>query len=170
MEDLVETEPLAEIAYARDFKVTLIRNVSNIIMLSSDELHFSAQLQLANNVERDVATLLIRGFHQKFQENPNLVKTLSEKDFYKKKEEIWMQQLSRLQKDLMEAKSQLSELKSVSAEMEEAQKTIEDLQMSLKEYRETTRASDTELDQLKQDVNFYRQESAIYEGKNSKLA
>ena len=81
-----------------------------------------------------------------------------------------MQQLSRLQKDLMEAKSQLSELKSVSAEMEEAQKTIEDLQMSLKEYRETTRASDTELDQLKQDVNFYRQESAIYEGKNSKLA
>ena len=30
-------------------------------------------------------------------------------------------------------------------------------------------ASEADLDQLKQDVNFYRQESAIYEERNSKL-
>jgi len=53
--------------------------------------------------------------------------------------------------------------------MLEAQKTIESLQESLGEYRETSRVSEDELDQLKQDVNFYRQESSIYEGKSTEL-
>ena len=53
--------------------------------------------------------------------------------------------------------------------MEEAQRTIEDMKASLDEYRSTKKVSDDELDQLKQDVNFYRQESTIYEDKNSKL-
>lgn len=57
----------------------------------------------------------------------------------------------------------------MQGEMEEAQKIIQDLQESLAEYRSSCKVSESELDQLKQDVNFYRQESAIYENKNSKL-
>jgi len=63
--------------------------VSNILILSSEETQFSAQLQLSNSIERDVATLLMRLFKQKFQEAPKIIKQLSEKDFYRKKEEIW---------------------------------------------------------------------------------
>ena len=43
------------------------------------------------------------------------------------------------------------------------------MKASFDEYRSTKKVSDDELDQLKQDVNFYRQESTIYEDKNSKL-
>ena len=57
----------------------------------------------------------------------------------------------------------------MQSEMEEAQRTIEDLQESLAEYRSSSKVSESDLDQLKQDVNFYRQESAIHETKNSKL-
>lgn len=46
--------------------------------------------------------------------------------------------------------------------------TIEDLQGTLKELRERKDNSSREVEQLKLDVNFYRQESAIYETKNEK--
>ena len=67
----------------------MVRNVSNILLLDSTEQQFSAQVQLGNNIERDVATLLMRLFSQKFLEAPQAIKQLSEKDFYRKKEEIW---------------------------------------------------------------------------------
>lgn len=44
------------------------------------------------------------------------------------------------------------------------------MKASLDEYRNTTKVSDADMEQLKQDVNFYRQESTIYEDKNNKLS
>ena len=96
MDDLIEPETLVEVPYCQDFKVTVVRNVSNILLLDSTEQQFSAQIQLTNNVERDVATLLMRLFSQKFLEAPQVIKQLSEKDFYRKKEEIWSNQLLKL--------------------------------------------------------------------------
>ena len=80
---------MVEIAYTPDFKVQVVRHVSNILILSSKEAGFSLQMSLENNIERDVAALLLRGFHEKFQEAPDKIKELSEKDFFRKKENIW---------------------------------------------------------------------------------
>ena len=41
------------------------------------------------NIRRDIITLLIRKFVTKYIENPDKIKATSEKDFYKKKEELW---------------------------------------------------------------------------------
>ena len=100
-------EPMVEIPYSKDFKVTVVRHVSNILILSSQEGNFNLQMSLDNNLERDVAALLLRGFNDKFQEAPEKIKELSEKDFYRKKEEIWSNQLKKLQAELQEAKDQL---------------------------------------------------------------
>ena len=54
------------------------------------------------------------------------------------------------------AKRSLEDYEKVQNEMEEAQKTIEDLQESLKEYRDTSKVSETEMEEFKQDINFYR--------------
>ena len=60
-------EPIIEIAYTPDFKVQVVRHVSNILILTSKEPEtFSLQISLENNIERDVAALLLRGFHEKF--------------------------------------------------------------------------------------------------------
>ena len=111
----------------------------------------------------------MRLFQKRFLQEPDKIKELSEKDFYRKKEGMWSIQLGNLQLELADAKRQLIDYENVQAEMEEAQKTIEDLQASLDEYRTSSTCSQSQLDQLNQDVNFYRQESAIYEGKNTKM-
>ena len=46
-------------------------------------------MSLENNIERDIAALLLRGFNEKFQEAPDKIRELSEKDFFQKKEKIW---------------------------------------------------------------------------------
>jgi len=89
VEDLVEPDSLVEVPFAQDFKVSVVRHVSNILVISSEEAEFKAQLQVRNNLERDVAILLMRSFRQKFLEAPQAIKQLSEKDFYRKKEDIW---------------------------------------------------------------------------------
>lgn len=57
---------MVEIPYSKDFKVTVVRHVSNILLLSSKEQNFCLQMSLDNNIERDVAALLLRGFNEKF--------------------------------------------------------------------------------------------------------
>ena len=69
----------------------------------------------------------MRLFQEKFLNNPDQVRELSERDFYKRKEAIWSGQLQRLQHDLSEARKQLVDYDKVQAEVEEAQKMIEEL-------------------------------------------
>ena len=65
--DVNKPEPMIEIAYTPDLKVSVVRHVSNILILTSKEPEaFSLQISLENNIERDVAALLLRGFHEKF--------------------------------------------------------------------------------------------------------
>ena len=44
------------------------------------------------------------------------------------------------------------------------------MQADLEQIRESSKTQNSEVDSLKSDVNFYRQESAIYEQRNSKLS
>ena len=53
------------------------------------------------NVRRDIITLLIRKFVSKFIEAPDKIKMTSERDFYRKKEEMWNKQVSKLQTELL---------------------------------------------------------------------
>ena len=87
---------MVEIPYSPDFKVQVVRHISNILILKSEAAEFSLQMSLENNIERDVAALLLRGFNDKFQEAPDKIRELSEKDFYRKKEGIWSNQLKKL--------------------------------------------------------------------------
>ena len=48
------------------------------------------------NIRRDIATLLIRNFVNKFIEAPDKIKMTSERDFYRKNEEMWNKQVSKL--------------------------------------------------------------------------
>ena len=44
------------------------------------------------------------------------------------------------------------------------------MQEELEKTRDSSKTQNTEVDSLKSDVNFYRQESAIYEQRNAKLS
>ena len=77
---------MVEIPYSADFKVQIVRHVSNILILKSEQTGFQLQMSLENNIERDIAALLLRGFNEKFQEAPDKIRELSEKDFFRKKE------------------------------------------------------------------------------------
>ena len=57
---------MVEIPYSPDFKVQVVRHISNILILKSEAAGFSLQMSLENNTERDVAALLLRGFNDKF--------------------------------------------------------------------------------------------------------
>ena len=59
------------------------------------------------NIRRDIITLLTRKLVSKYLENPDKIKATSEKDFYKKKEELWNKQVSKLQLELKQANDKL---------------------------------------------------------------
>ena len=75
--------------YCKDFTLKLIRHETNILLISSQENNFQLQIMVQGNIRRDIITLLIRKFVTKYIENPDKIKATSEKDFYKKKEELW---------------------------------------------------------------------------------
>ena len=52
--------------------------------------------------------MLTRKLVNKYLENPDKIKATSEKDFYKKKEELWNKQVSKLQLELIQANDKLS--------------------------------------------------------------
>ena len=60
------------------------------------------------NIRRDIITMLTRKLVNKYLENPDKIKATSEKDFYKKKEELWNKQVSKLQLELIQANDKLS--------------------------------------------------------------
>ena len=60
------------------------------------------------NIRRDIITLLTRKLVSKYLENPDKIKATSEKDFYKKKEELWNKQVSKLQLELIQANDKLA--------------------------------------------------------------
>ena len=55
-----EPVPLVELEYVSDLKVTIVRHMSNILLISSDIACFKLQINFENNVDRDVVTLLLR--------------------------------------------------------------------------------------------------------------
>lgn len=77
-------------------------------------------MSVGGSVERDIVVLLIRGLLEKFKEAPDRVRELSEKDFYRKKEEIWNGQLLKLKAELAENNQKLTNFDKVQDDLEEA--------------------------------------------------
>ena len=80
---------MIELPFSADFLLKLVRHETNILLLGSVEQDFSLQIMVQGNIRRDIITLLIRKFVNKYIEDPDKIKTKSERDFYRKKEELW---------------------------------------------------------------------------------
>ena len=104
-----------------------------------------------------------------YNDTPDQMRMLSERDFYKKKEDLWQKQVDSLNHELKLAKEKVEEFEL----MEQKYQSAADLVKELSDMLERQKARDGEALQqfstLQQDVNFYRQEAAIFEQKNIKL-
>ena len=100
---LKEPEPLIELPFSKDFSIKLARHETNILLISSSEGNFQLQVMVQGNVRRDIVTMLTRKFIDRFIEAPDKIKMTSERDFYRKKEEMWNKQVSKLQQELFES-------------------------------------------------------------------
>ena len=74
--------------------------MSNRLDISSQVGTFSVQISLMSNIERDLATLLLRQYQAKFQQNPDVVREEGQRDFYLRREKAWDRELSDLNNEL----------------------------------------------------------------------
>ena len=81
-------------------KVSVARNMSNRLDISSQVGTFSVQISLMSNIERDLVTLLLRQYQAKFQQNPDVVREEGQRDFYLRREKAWERELSDLNSEL----------------------------------------------------------------------
>ena len=58
---------------------------------------------MTDNVVRDILCMSLRKKMDKFKAEPDKVREIGEKDFQKKKEQIWHSELSKLQTKLTES-------------------------------------------------------------------
>ena len=79
-----EEETQFELEYQQSFCVKVVRHVNNVLILQSEQ--FTAELTLKDNIVRDVLCMALRQKIDKFSQEPDSVRSLGEKDFYKKKE------------------------------------------------------------------------------------
>ena len=93
---LVEPISLLDIGYETDLKVEIVRHVQETLIISSEEGAFSIKVQFEGPEARDLATLLIRKNNLIFNENPDQVRELSEKEFYARKEHKWIKELETM--------------------------------------------------------------------------
>ena len=56
----LEPEPLLTIPLTLDFQVKILRNISNQMVLCSDEAKFKVKIAVENSFQRDIMALLIR--------------------------------------------------------------------------------------------------------------
>jgi hypothetical protein len=86
---LKESEMIVLLPFAKDVVVKVVRHVSNIAVIASEEHQYSCQVTFSNNQQRDVFTVLIRSLIKRFADTPDQTRLLGERDFYRKKEELW---------------------------------------------------------------------------------
>ena len=79
-------------------------------------------------------TLLIRQSVKRFKESPDKIRMLSEKDFFKKKEEMWNKEVTRLTKRVQE--------------LEEVEENYEQSKLSLADSDATISGLEKQLDDL----------------------
>lgn len=158
-------------AFTKQFSVEIVRHSSNDLLLrSSSQPEKTVKISLQNNLERDLVAILLRELHKKFCEAPMQIRQFGERDFFMKKEELWKRELDNLNGKIMESKQRFEDLKSNKEALDESRTTVDDLKEAVKAVNERDSGlGATELAQLREDVQFYKQEKAIFESKNAKM-
>lgn len=68
---LKESDMVISLPFGRDVALKLVRHVSNILSIASEDQQFSCQLTFQNNVQRDTFALLVRGLVKKYNDTPD---------------------------------------------------------------------------------------------------
>lgn len=137
---LKETEMVIALPFGRDLNIKVVRHVSNIVILSSEEQQYASQLTFSDNLSRDIFTSLVRTLIKRFNDTPDQVRLLSERDFYKKKEDLWQKQVDSLNHDLAEARLKVEEFEL----MEQKYQSAADLVKELSEMLERQKSRESE--------------------------
>ena len=118
--------------------------MSNRLDISSQVGTYKIQISLMSNIERDLATLLLRQYQAKFQQNPDVVREEGQRDFYLRREKAWDRELSDLNNELEQTRAKVELIPAPDpSKLSEAHETIEDLKYSLKQAAETKAAEIT---------------------------
>jgi hypothetical protein len=118
---------LIALTFGRDVQLKLVRHVSNILIITSEEQQYACQITFQTNVQRDVFTVLIRSLIKKFNDTPDQMRLLSERDFYKKKEDLWQKQVDSLNHELSVAKDRVEEYDLMEQKYQSAADLVKEL-------------------------------------------
>jgi len=118
---------LIALTFGRDVQLKLVRHVSNILIITSEEQQYACQITFQTNLQRDVFTVLIRSLIKKFNDTPDQMRLLSERDFYKKKEELWQKQVDSLNHELSVAKDRVEEYDLMEQKYQSAADLVKEL-------------------------------------------
>ena len=118
---------LIALTFGRDVQLKLVRHVSNILIITSEEQQYACQITFQTNVQRDVFTVLIRSLIKKFNDTPDQMRLLSERDFYKKKEDLWQKQVDSLNHELSIAKDRVEEYDLMEQKYQSAADLVKEL-------------------------------------------
>ena len=118
---------LIALTFGRDVQLKLVRHVSNIMIITSEEQQYACQITFQTNVQRDVFTVLIRSLIKKFNDTPDQMRLLSERDFYKKKEDLWQKQVDSLNHELSIAKDRVEEYDLMEQKYQSAADLVKEL-------------------------------------------
>ena len=118
---------LIALTFGRDVQLKLVRHVSNILIITSEEQQYACQITFQTNVQRDVFTVLIRSLIKKFNDTPDQMRLLSERDFYKKKEDLWQKQVDSLNHELSVAKERVEEYDLMEQKYQSAADLVKEL-------------------------------------------
>lgn len=118
---------LIALTFGRDVQLKLVRHVSNILIITSEEQQYACQITFQTNVQRDIFTVLIRSLIKKFNDTPDQMRLLSERDFYKKKEDLWQKQVDSLNHELSVAKDRVEEYDLMEQKYQSAADLVKEL-------------------------------------------
>ena len=67
-------EKLLTVSFEIDMEIRVVRHVTNVVIVSSAQAGYSVKIGFQSNVERDVATVVLRSLTGKYKEDPAGVK------------------------------------------------------------------------------------------------
>lgn len=70
---------------------------------------------------------MIRSLIKKFNDTPDQMRLLSERDFYKKKEDLWQKQVDNLNHELLVAKDRVEEYELMEQKYRSAAELVKEL-------------------------------------------
>ncbi len=91
--DKIQVNNQLELTYSQIKAIRTVRNSNNLIELDSVQQSVPVKITLKDNFDRDVFHQVLTGLLNQFKGDPSRI---SEKDFFKKKEDLFVKQVAKL--------------------------------------------------------------------------